>query len=137
LGSRKGIGFELLGIVSALLVLIAWFVISSAANNREWGTSWSNFLNSVGTSIGGTFGILLVVTMVVILLFSGASIVRKRFGEAPQEPSKDKPEITDAGGGWQWVRIGAYSFKRKAPEAQPQEATAPPSEEARKDEVPP
>jgi len=90
LGSRKGIGLEVVGIVSALLVLLIWFGVSSASNSypREYGTSWSNFLNWVGSSQAKIFGVFLVGGMLLVLLLSVTSIGMKRLG-ARRKPLAD------------------------------------------------
>jgi hypothetical protein len=110
----------------------------------EWGTSWGNFENWLNSRDGWMFYAAVFLAIVVTLFFVQWVRGRRRGWVTPgdkRDPhhklSAGEPEIADAGGGWQWVRIGAYSFKRKVPAVQPQEATSPPPEEAQKDEVPP
>ena len=79
MGSRRGIGLEVVGILSALVVLLIWSAVQSASNSypRECCTSWSNFLNWVGSSQAKIFGVFLVGGMVLVLLLSIMSILRK------------------------------------------------------------
>ena len=94
--ARRGIGLELVGIVVALVVLLVWFAISSPVNYsgpREVGTSWSNFLNWVGSSQGQIFGIILGLATLFVLLLCVMSIVSKRLdGGRPGALSHDEIE---------------------------------------------
>ena len=83
--SRKGIGLEVVGIVSALIVLLIWVAVSSASYPRKVGTSWSNFLNFTSSPQGQMFGAVLVAAMVLVLLLSATSILNKWLRGARRE----------------------------------------------------
>ena len=83
--SRKGIGPEVVGIVSTLIVLLIWVAASSASYPRQVGTSWSNFLNFTSSPQGQMFGAVLVTAMVLVLLLSATSILNKWLRGARRE----------------------------------------------------
>ena len=85
LGFRRGIGLEVVGIASALLVLLIWFGISAASYPREVGTSWSNFLNWARSPQGQIFGTVLITAMVLVLLLSATSMLNKGLRGARRE----------------------------------------------------
>ncbi len=86
MGSRKGISLEVVGIVSALIVLLIWVVaVSSASYPRKVGTSWSNFLNFTSSPQGQMFGAVLVTAMVLVSLLSATSILNKWLRGARRE----------------------------------------------------
>lgn len=78
LGSRKGIGFEIVGIVVALLILLFWASVQSTVSTYTYyAGGWRNFLNWAGSGQGQQFGSLLIVAMLLVLLVSVVSIASK------------------------------------------------------------
>lgn len=93
MGSRKGIGLELVGIVSAPLVLLIWYWIMSGGlcgGRCHAGTTASNFYNFLGTSGElGIFGLLLII-FVPIFFLSVGRILGKTRGPSRREASEDE-----------------------------------------------
>jgi amino acid transporter len=102
-GSRRGIRFEVVGVVSALIVLFIWASLQMAvacrrngscveSGSRLHGGAWHNFLNWVESGQGQTFGVFLIGAMILILLFSVVNILGKRpGGTSNKNRARDEP----------------------------------------------
>ncbi len=91
--SRKGIGLELVGIVSALIVLLIWLAISSSA----YYGGLKNFQRWLGTSDGRFLSASISLAVVLVLLYLGIRVVRflvNTEDAPPPETPDDEPGVT-------------------------------------------
>ncbi len=91
--SRKGIGLELVGIVSVLIVFLIWLAISSSANSGRL----QNFGNWLDTSDGQFFSALISLAIVLVVLYLVIRVVRflvNTEDAPPPETPDDEPEVT-------------------------------------------